>query len=199
MKASTAIASFSAGLLLCYAALSATESKVYLPVVNRPVAATRLPTVTPTPTRAPIVPTVSPVPPVIPTPISNRTCGPNSADWQGSNPNYPFCSGHDLSWANSTSNYIERRVGQTGWASAYWDQYGSAIRSVEIRLEGNNQLTQCRNGLNSKGGFRKAVDASGAITFPTNDIGEGLFKLELYFTLNDGRTVGRNEIFLCMK
>jgi hypothetical protein len=88
-----------------------------------------------------------------------------------------------------------------GFVSASWDIYGDEIVSVEARLEENNQLTQCIGGLTGTGagGFRRKVNASDSITFPTQGLGRALYKLELYFTLKDGRTVGRNEVFLCVR
>jgi hypothetical protein len=105
-----------------------------------------------------------------------------------------------LGWVGASGNYITRKLGQVGYASAAWDIYGDEIVSTEIRLEENNQLIQCNGGLTGTGagGFRRKVNASDSVTFPTQGLGRALYKLELYYTLRDGRTVGRNEIFICV-
>lgn len=178
------------------------NEKVFVSILQKQPTAT--PTAKPVPTRTPtalpVIPTTSPVELATPTAPAYRSCSPSNPEWQGSNPNYPFCSHKDLGWVNTNSNYIVRNLGQVGYASAVWDIYGDNIISVEARLEESNQKKECNGGLTGTGagGFRRKVSPSGGITFSTSALGKGAFKLELYFELRDGRTVGRNEIFICI-
>lgn len=183
---------------------------VYLPGLRVDPTRTKTPTPTKTstPTQTPTATkTPTPQPSPLPTPTRRpdytpepRPCDATNPEWQGNNPIYPFCSHRDLGWVGTSGNYIERKLGQVGWASAAWDTYGDEIASVEIRLEENNQLIQCNRGLTGvgAGGFRRKVNASDSVTFPTQGLGLALYKLELYYTLKDGRTFGRNEVFLCL-
>ena len=161
--------------------------------------------------QVPVKPTSPPAPPTSSAPTAAPTnvaaitatpagpvCDQSTPDWRGANPNYPFCAKQDITWGQANWEWDVFDNGRDGPLFLTWNLYGSNISQVTMRFDQNNDI--CGFARAAQKTVNQPVAASGRFDFNIKDFPYGgTYKVGLFVTLTDGRTVQYGEKRLCIR
>jgi hypothetical protein len=133
---------------------------------------------------------------------STEVCNSSSQYWmavKSGNPTYTFCAKQDLEFVTGLPPVNTLNKGTNLDMTLKWNIFG--INGIRLRVDPNTQF--CGEPGRSPG-RNVAVNGSNGnenTTYPmnANEFDYGGYKFELYIENREGKTVGYNEKFLCVK
>lgn len=125
-------------------------------------------------------------------------CNASNPYWRGRDPSYPFCVKTDLEWNDGgQSNPRNLNFNQDQQYTLKWNVFG--INGITLHVDPNSQFGPAGNTGRSVPINGSSGSDNATYTFNGRDFGGGCYKWELYIVRKDGKEVGHNEKFMCVK